>query len=243
MKKLVIFTLGAIVLASVAIFSFLQNSKSSLSKNHQAKSDQSKLSHFLDSTPLDSEIYAKQPINVTLNFDTDLVAVSSISVSSSNNSEVTIGDVKIEDNNTVLKKDLKSNLSDGPYTVKYKACFASGPCSDGKISFWIDSEKISQYQDLRSKKNVSISMKDLKFNPEKIIISPDTIVVWTNDDTVDHFVNTETHPEHTYFPQQNSKELKNGNNYSLTFDMPGQYNYHCSAHVPEGMLGSIIVAD
>ena len=69
----------------------------------------------------------------------------------------------------------------------------------------------------------------------------ETGVDWLED--AGHFINTESHPEHTYFPEQSSTEIKKGGDFSLVFEKPGQYNYHCSAHVPQGMLGSIIVAN
>lgn len=85
-------------------------------------------------------------------------------------------------------------------------------------------------------------MKDIAFQQARVIISPGTKVTWVNDESIGHFVNTETHPEHTYFVSQNSREVSQGESFTTTFDIPGQYNYHCSAHVPEGMLGSIVVA-
>jgi plastocyanin len=88
---------------------------------------------------------------------------------------------------------------------------------------------------------VTVHLNELAFQEAKIMLSPGTRVTWVNDEGVGHFVNTETHPEHTYFTPQNSRELKQGESFTVSFDTPGQYNYHCSAHVPQGMLGSILV--
>ena len=204
---------------------------------------QNKTPHFLDSTPLHGETYASQPINVTLNFDFDLATESEISVTSTNNKEWTVGEVIIEDNKTALKKDLEQNMPDGSYLVLYKACWFDKSCHEGQFSFKIDSSKVSEYQGMRKKQEVTIDMENIKFNPAKIVISPGTKVVWKNLEEAGHFINTESHPEHTYFPEQNSTEIKKGGDFSLVFEKPGQYNYHCSAHVPQGMLGSIIVAN
>jgi plastocyanin len=133
-------------------------------------------------------------------------------------------------------------MPDGEYQVRYKACWPDKSCHDGQFSFAIDSSKQAEYQDMRGQSEVTIHMKDLMFQQSRILISPGTKVTWVNDEPVGHFVNTETHPEHTYFTPQNSREIKHSESFTTTFDLPGQYNYHCSAHVPEGMLGSIVVS-
>ncbi len=204
---------------------------------------QVKSAHFVDSTPLHNDVYAAQPVNITINFNFDLAQGSKISVTSSDKTEWTEGDILIEDVNTALKKNLKQQMPDGQYLVKYTACWADRSCNDGQFSFRIDSTNKSAYQDLRGQKEVLIKMKDLKFDQAKILISPGTKVTWLNEDEVGHFVNTETHPEHTYFPEQNSREISNGQSFSVTLQTRGQYNYHCSAHVPQGMIASLIVSN
>ncbi|MSQ26164.1 MAG: hypothetical protein EXR49_07885 [Dehalococcoidia bacterium] len=56
-----------------------------------------------------------------------------------------------------------------------------------------------------------------------------------------HFVNTDPHPTHNGLPQLNSTALKKGESYAFTFSSPGIFPYHCSAHVPEGMTGQVLV--
>jgi len=204
---------------------------------------QLKSPHFVDSTPLHEEIYAAQPINITINFNFDVAVGSKISVTSTDNKEWTDGNVVIEDNNTVLKFALKSGMLDGLYKVTYYACWPDKSCHDGEFSFAIDSSKKTVYTDMRNQTSVTVSMKDFNFEPRQIIISPGTKVTWSNEGSFGHFVNTETHPEHTYFPEQNSREVASGESFSTTFQIPGQYNYHCSAHVPQNMLGSIVVVN
>lgn len=212
--------------------------------NTKIKTDlQIKSPHFVDSTPLHGEIYAAQPINITVNFNFDLAKGSKISVTHPDGTEWTESDTLIEDVNTALKKNLKTQMPDGAYLVKYTACWPDKICQNGQFAFKIDSTKKSEYQDLRGRKEVTIKMKDIKFGQTKILISPGTKVTWLNEDDVGHFVNTETHPEHTYFPEQNSREIANGQSFSTTFQTLGQYNYHCSAHVPQGMVASLIVSN
>lgn len=209
----------------------------------QNSDQQIKSPHFLDSTPLHDEVYAAQPINLTINFDFDLAEGSAITVRSADGQEWQDGTTVIEDAQTALKVPLRHGMPNGQYHVEYTACWPDNSCHEGRFSFAIDSRRQSEYQDHRGQKEITIIMKDLAFHKPKILISPGTTLTWINDDTVGHFVNTETHPEHTYFVPQNSREMSQGESFTTTFDMPGQYNYHCSAHVPEGMLGSIVVSD
>lgn len=204
---------------------------------------QRKTPHFVDSTPLHEDVYAAQPINITLNFDFDVAEGSSIVVKSADGREWQAGAATIEDRQTALQVPLVGGMPDGEYTVGYEACWPDGSCHEGRYTFTIESARQAEYIDRRGQAQVRMAMKDLAFAEPKIIVSPGTVVVWVNEDGVEHFVNTDTHPEHTYFPLQNSLEIAARETFSTTFVTPGQYNYHCSAHVPEGMLGSIIVAE
>lgn len=241
MKKLPILTF--LIFIGLVIFTVLFLFSRSRKDVTRTNSSFIKTPHFLDSTPLHNEIYAAAPVNITINFDFDLAEGSEISVLDNQGQQVATGNVSIEDNNTALKRGLAGQRTDGEYKVLYKACWPDGSCHDGKFEYSIDSKKISQYQDMRGSGEVTVKMTGLQYAPEKIIISPGTKVVWENLEDIGHFVNTETHPEHTYFPSQNSRELKLGDTFETVFEIAGQYNYHCSAHVPEGMLGAIVVSN
>lgn len=234
MKKVII--LAAFFVIAAAVFYFLKPPKEDNTEKVKTAS------YFVDSTPTSGEVYAAQPINVTLNFSRDLTGESTLSVSDQSGSNIGDGNLKIEDNLTALKMDLKDSLPNGLYKVNYNACFAKG-CERGEYDFTIDSKLKKDFTDMRGKKEITVKMYDFEFENKMIIVSAGTKVVWENNGEEIHFVNTETHPEHTYFPQQNSLEIKSGETFSATFLKPGQYNYHCSAHVPQGMLGSIIVSN
>lgn len=211
-------------------------------EQHQPRQKQEiRTPHFLDSTPAQAEAYAAQPINITLNFDFDLAAGSDITVRSADGREWSDGAPIIEDARTALKISLQPGMPDGQYHVRYTACWPDQACDKGEFFFSIDSSRRSEYQDLRGQSDVTVHMSDFAFQESRILISPGTTVTWVNDEAAGHFVNTETHPEHTYFTAQNSREINQGESFAVTFTIPGQYNYHCSAHVPQGMLGSIIV--
>lgn len=81
----------------------------------------------------------------------------------------------------------------------------------------------------------------VRFEPPRIIVSPGTTVIWVNDDPVVHFVNTDPHPSHNVLADMNSTALRQGESYSHTFEEPGAWGYHCSAHFDLGMIAQILV--
>ena len=138
-----------------------------------------------------------------------------------------------------MRRDIHPDAPDGLYRVDYTACWPDGSCHEGHFEFFIDSQQTATYQDWRSQGEVTIRLAGIAFVPEFVIISRGTRVTWVNDDGFTHYVNTDSHPAHTYYPTMNSQALRRGDTYVLTFDTPGIYPYHCSAHT--NMTGAIIV--
>ena len=104
----------------------------------------------------------------------------------------------------------------------------------------IDKTLGAGFVDQTGKPEVEIKMSQIVFNPKNIKISKGTKVTWLNDDEVGHFVNTDSHPGHTYYKAQNSPSLAKGGSFTVTFETPGIYPYHCSAHA-DTMTGNILV--
>jgi plastocyanin len=77
-----------------------------------------------------------------------------------------------------------------------------------------------------------VTIKDLKFSPTGMTVKVGTTVVWTNNDTHNHTVQS----EHNIFSSAN---LAPGKSFSYTFNSVGTYNYYCAIH-PD-MKGMIIV--
>lgn len=198
-----------------------------------------KSAHYESNTPAHGSILAGVPVNVVIDFNFDLGPGSSISVKTGDR-EYGTGDTIIDSNKLAMRRNMDSNAPDGLYTVNYKACWPDGSCHDGYFQFTIDRTKADGYTDLRNKTEVNVKLSEIAFKPANIRISRGTKVIWINEDDVAHYVNTDAHPSHTYYPQQNSKALKKGDMFSLTFDKAGVYPYHCSAHAAI-MKGSIIV--
>ncbi len=93
----------------------------------------------------------------------------------------------------------------------------------------------------------------LRFDPERLVVTPGTTVTWVNDSAMPHTATgdpgqnpvAETHPEYIALPTGaepwGSELLQPGEMYSHTFTVPGEYRYICVPHVQSGMRGTIMV--
>ena len=82
----------------------------------------------------------------------------------------------------------------------------------------------------------------LAFEPANLTIKAGDTVTWVNNKMAPHNVIFDTsdkgladklsHNQLTFAP---------GENYSTTFDAPGEYTYYCAPHRGAGMVGKIIV--
>lgn len=199
-----------------------------------------KSAHYESSTPAHSTVLPGVPINVAVDFNFDLAENSAITITDPDKKDYGTGETQIDNNKLAMRRVMNPQSPDGIYTVDYSACWPDGSCHEGHFQFAIDRALANQAVDMRGKSEVTIDMKDISFAPEVMRLSRGTKVTWTNSDGVVHYVNTDSHPAHTYYPNQNSQALEKGDRYSLTFDQPGAYPYHCSAHA-RGMTGILIV--
>jgi len=80
----------------------------------------------------------------------------------------------------------------------------------------------------------------LNFSPKRavVIVGVNNTVVWTNEDTVDHTVKSETIPSGAV--GFSSDILSKGQTFSVTLTVPGTYTYECTIH-PGFMQATIIV--
>lgn len=198
-----------------------------------------KSAHYESNTPAHASVLAGVPVNVVIDFNFDLAEPSSISITM-DNKEYGTGETIIDENKLSMRRSVNAEAPDGLYTVSYNACWPDGSCHDGLFQFAVDRNQAASFMDLRGQKEVTIHMSNTTFNPANIRISNGTKVTWINDDGVDHFVNTDSHPAHTYLPGMNSRSLAPNASYSFTFDQNGFYPYHCSAHAST-MSGAVLV--
>lgn len=198
-----------------------------------------KSAHYESNTPTHGAVLASVPTNVVIDFNFDLAPPSEIKIKKEGQ-HYGVGKTIIDDNKLAMRLNMDPNAPDGLYTVNYNACWPDGSCHNGNFQFAIDRTKSGEFEDLTGQSEATIKLSQIMFEPQNIKISKGTKVIWVNNDSVEHYINTDPHPSHTYFPDQNSKALKNGEIFSLTFETSGIYPYHCSAHA-QTMTGSILV--
>ena len=195
--------------------------------------------HFESSTPAHEQILAGVPVDIVINFNFDLADNSTIDVKQ-NGQSFAVAQTQIDGNKLSMRRQMAADAPDGIYTVEYQGCWPDRTCHDGHFQFAIDRTQASAYQDLRNQAEVTIKMSQLKFQPMNIKISPSTKVTWINDDEVEHYVNTDSHPAHSQVPGLNSRALTTGGTFNFVFIKPGLYLYHCSAHAAT-MTANILV--
>lgn len=198
-----------------------------------------KSAHYESNTPAHGTALAGVPVNVVLDFNFDLGSGSAISVTSGGK-EYALGNTIIDPGRLAMRRSIDPAAPDGLYEVTYDACWPDGSCHDGNFRFAIDRSLAGQYTDLTGRQEVTVAMENTAFDPALVRISRGTKVTWVNREAVGHFVNTDSHPAHTYYLPQNSRGLERNGTFSVVFDTPGIYPYHCSAHA-DLMKGSILV--
>ena len=197
--------------------------------------------HYVDSAPVHGKTFALVPDKMLINFDFSLAEPSTVAVTKYSK-VLQMGVPTISGPNSLhLSSTLPRDAGDGLYVVNYEACWPDKSCHSGQFAFTVDSKAKSTYIDMTGKREVLVEMKELKFQPARITVSKGTKVTWINRESPIHFVNTDPHPSHNNLPGFNSLDLKDGQTYSYTFNQVGEWAYHCSAHFPQGMVGSVIV--
>jgi plastocyanin len=80
---------------------------------------------------------------------------------------------------------------------------------------------------------VTVTIKDLRFNPGTLTVTEGTTVRWLNEDTTahtstsaDYSADATTQPEGAW----NSKVMNPGDSWEHTFDKAGKYDYACAIH-------------
>lgn len=88
-------------------------------------------------------------------------------------------------------------------------------------------------QEEPASQTVSVAIENFDFNSDSITINAGDTVKWTNNDSTRHTVTSDSGST------MDSDLLSQGESYSVTFDTPGTYTYHCSPH--PGMTGTVVV--
>ncbi|QKY19241.1 halocyanin [Halolamina sp. CBA1230] len=106
-----------------------------------------------------------------------------------------------------------------------------------------------------------VGMRPTSFDPPTITVAVGEELVWENTGTRDHTVTAyeESLPDGAayfasggYESEATAREawsngaggaLSNGEQFSYTFEIPGEYEYFCIPHESGGMVGTVIVED
>lgn len=202
-------------------------------------SNPKKGAHFESSTPAHGSVLAAVPVEVVIDFNFDLASNSTITIEKDGR-DYGVGETSVDDNKLALRRKMALDAPSGVYTVKYLGCWPDQTCHDGQFQFAIDRDRLESFEDRRGEDEVTVQLSQLKFKPMNLRLSLGTKVTWVNDDDVDHYVNTDSHPAHTQVLAFNSKALTKGESFSYTFNREGAYPYHCSAHADD-MTGTVVV--
>ncbi len=251
MNKLIIFSIAAVIVVGGIVFFAFQRKEvqapvsqtiptaTPQKESSLIFSSPKKAAHFESNTPEHGTALAGVPVNIVINFNLDLAKESEIKIEMQEK-DYGSGETVIDEGKLTMRKKVDPTSPDGLYTINYKACWADGSCHDGSFQFKIDRSKSLEFTDQTNKKEVTINLQNIAFNPSKIKVSKGAKVTWVNQDSVEHTVNTDFHPGHNYYPSQNSRTLKKGEAYSVTFTEAGIYPYHCTPHAAS-MKGAVLV--
>lgn len=201
--------------------------------------DPKKSAHFESNTPAHESVLPGVPVSVVVDFNFDLANGSSISISREGKDYGT-GPTIIDNNRLAMRRIMDPESPDGIYTVLYKACWPDRTCHDGFYQFAIDRNQVDTLTDWTNQVEATIDLSNLAFSPKYVRLSRGTTVTWYNQDSTEHYINSDSHPAHTQVLEFNSRALKPGDSFQFTFEQPGVYNYHCSAHAG-AMTGMILV--
>lgn len=245
MKKLL--TPAAVLLLALFLSACSHSKTTSPNKTENSQDLQStasfqtpkKSAHYETNTPAHGSTLAGVPINVVIDFNFDLAKPSSISITTGG-VEYGQGETTIDAGKLAMRRNVDPAAPDGVYIINYIACWPDTSCHDGSFQFAIDKTQAGTFINMTGQDEVTIELKNIMFGPKNVKVSKGTTVVFVNSDTQGHYVNTDSHPAHTYLLDMNSKELKQGDTYSYKFETPGIYPYHCSAHAST-MTANILV--
>ncbi|SEH10870.1 cupredoxin domain-containing protein [Thermoleophilum album] len=129
----------------------------------------------------------------------------------------------------------KLTLAIGAVLLVGAGCGGGGGGGGGEAN---KSKPAASGQSVRSG-TVVISMKNIRFQPDKVTVARGTKIVWMNDDSVAHDVHKTSGPGPN-FASGPAGGMKPGDKYELRFTTPGTIKYVCKVHQPY-MAGEITV--
>lgn len=103
----------------------------------------------------------------------------------------------------------------------------------------IDTEKVSETKESQ-KEEILVMYTSSGFSPSIINIEMGDTVRFSNDSSLNMWVASNPHPQHTEFSDFDAgRNYQNGESYSFTFTESGTYEYH--NHSNPSMRGTVVV--
>ena len=88
--------------------------------------------------------------------------------------------------------------------------------------------------DTAAEGDVTVTIKQMQFNPPRIVVKKGSTVNWEQADRMPHDVKA---TDRSF----SSPRMRQGATFSQTFDKPGTYDYYCSLH--PRMRGQVVVVE
>lgn len=103
----------------------------------------------------------------------------------------------------------------------------------------IDTEEVSETKESQ-REEILVTYTSFGFSPNIINIEMGDTVRFSNDSSLNMWVASNPHPQHTEFSDFDAgKNYQNGESYSFTFNESGTYEYH--NHSNPSMRGTVVV--
>ena len=97
--------------------------------------DQQFAAHFVDSNPKHASSLGQVPEEIAINFNFTLNTETSKIEVTKDGGPVAAGPVKFASNRLAMSAPVPATSGNGPYTVRYKACWPDKSCHDGLFAF------------------------------------------------------------------------------------------------------------
>lgn len=231
------------LLAAIAVIVLLGifSANRTLEKTKNLKSninlipEEVKSQHFVNSSPAHNQFLAGSPVNIVINFNSQLTSQSS-QIYLSDNLLKTSASL---DNRTIRINLPQNSAQEGIYKVAYLACFDVGSCENGQFAYHLDSHNITQFANYAARNLVEINLTGDDTNPPNFLVNYQAKIRWLNNTQGSIEIKSDPVIFNNYHPPLNSVEIKKGDSFEYQFNDPGEYFWHL-ANNPQ-IRGRILV--
>jgi len=89
---------------------------------------------------------------------------------------------------------------------------------------------------------VTIARTNAGYEPNELVVTKGTIVIWTNETNGFHWPASDSHPVHDVYPEFDPKRpLAPGEEWRFVFEVAGEWGFH--DHIHANKTGTILVED